>query len=123
MADDPLWRALVDAGVVCRCCLNSRASDYKGEPLKAVPCPVCAPKATPAPHDTLCQRLQQRCSDWGVYWRAADAHGVDLSHAQAVAQTLTERLEADLRGRFPSARIARVVSMSHSTESRPSLNS
>jgi hypothetical protein len=34
--------------------------------------------------DTLCQRLQQRCSDWGVYWRASDAHGVDLSLEQAI---------------------------------------
>lgn len=47
MAQDPLGRALVDVGVVCRCCLNSRASDYKGEPLQAVPCPLCAPVALP----------------------------------------------------------------------------
>jgi hypothetical protein len=33
---------------------------------------------------SLTQRLQQRCSDWGAYWRAQDAHGVDLTHDQAV---------------------------------------
>jgi hypothetical protein len=40
-----------------------------------------APEARP---DTLCGRLQQQCSDWGVYWRGPDAHGVNLSHQQAV---------------------------------------
>ena len=33
---------------------------------------------------TLTARLQQRCSDWGVYWRAPDAHGVVLTHEQAL---------------------------------------
>lgn len=28
--------------------------------------------------------LQQKCSDWGTYWRAPDAHGVKLSIEQAV---------------------------------------
>jgi hypothetical protein len=36
----------------------------------------------PSP-DTLCSRLQQRCSKWGVYWRSSDAHGVDLTLEQA----------------------------------------
>ncbi len=27
--------------------------------------------------------LQQRCVDWNVYWRAPDAHGVQLSIEQA----------------------------------------
>ncbi len=31
----------------------------------------------------LTRRLQQQCSDWGSYWRAPDAHGVQLSHEQA----------------------------------------
>ena len=34
--------------------------------------------------DGLCERLQQKCSDWGTYWRAPDAHGVDLSLDQAL---------------------------------------
>jgi hypothetical protein len=42
-----------------------------------------APQVQP-PADTLCQQLQQRCSDWGVYWRASDAHGVDLTLDQAL---------------------------------------
>lgn len=33
--------------------------------------------------DDLCQRLQQKCSDWNTYWRAPDAHGVILSQDQA----------------------------------------
>jgi hypothetical protein len=45
---------------------------------------VSALRVPPAGADTLCQRLQQRCSDWGVYWRASDSHGVDLSRQQAV---------------------------------------
>ena len=32
---------------------------------------------------TLTQDLQKRCSDWGVYWRASDAHGVVLMLDQA----------------------------------------
>ncbi|HBG30771.1 MAG TPA: hypothetical protein DDW98_09100 [Gammaproteobacteria bacterium] len=32
----------------------------------------------------MVRQLQQRCVDWGVYWRAPDAHGVNLTHAQAV---------------------------------------
>lgn len=34
--------------------------------------------------DTLCWRLQQQCSDWGTYWRASDAHGVNLDLEQAL---------------------------------------
>jgi hypothetical protein len=37
----------------------------------------------PLPADTLCQRLQQKCTRWGVYWRSSDAHGVDLTLEQA----------------------------------------
>lgn len=29
---------------VCPACLNSRAADYRGDPLTPVPCPVCAEK-------------------------------------------------------------------------------
>lgn len=32
---------------------------------------------------SMTHELQQQCSDWGVYWRASDAHGVDLSMEQA----------------------------------------
>lgn len=41
-----------------------------------------APSASDAP--SLSERLQQKCSDWGTYWRAPDAHGVNLSHEQAL---------------------------------------
>ena len=33
--------------------------------------------------DDLCGQLQQKCSDWGTYWRAPDAHGVILNEEQA----------------------------------------
>jgi len=36
-----------------------------------------------APIPKLQHRLQQKCSDWGAYWRAQDAHGVDLTVQQA----------------------------------------
>jgi hypothetical protein len=32
----------------------------------------------------LAQRLQQQCVDWGTYWRASDAHGVELTLEQAL---------------------------------------
>lgn len=32
----------------------------------------------------LTAQLQQRCVDWGAYWRASDAHGVNLSVEQAI---------------------------------------
>lgn len=34
--------------------------------------------------DGLCERLQRKCYDWGTYWRAPDAHGVNLSREQAL---------------------------------------
>lgn len=33
---------------------------------------------------SLREQLQQQCSDWGAYWRASDAHGVELTREQAV---------------------------------------
>jgi hypothetical protein len=36
------------------------------------------------PAQSLTMQMQQMCSDWGVYWRASDAHGVSLSHEQAL---------------------------------------
>lgn len=32
---------------------------------------------------TLVGQMQQKCSDWGIYWRAPDAHGVQPSVEQA----------------------------------------
>lgn len=32
---------------------------------------------------SVTERLQQRCTDWGAYWRAPDAHGVELTTEQA----------------------------------------
>lgn len=36
------------------------------------------------PGGTAGERLQQKCSDWGTYWRAPDAHGVVLTQEQAL---------------------------------------
>ena len=33
---------------------------------------------------SLCEQLQQKCSQWGTYWRAPDAHGVILNQDQAM---------------------------------------
>ena len=46
----------------------------------------CSDHATKAqaPARNMTQELQQKCSDWGTYWRASDAHGVELTQAQAV---------------------------------------
>lgn len=33
---------------------------------------------------SLTEQLQQKCTDWGAYWRASDAHGVVLSREQAL---------------------------------------
>ena len=34
--------------------------------------------------EAFCRRLQQRCVDWGAYWRASDDHGVTLTSEQAI---------------------------------------
>jgi hypothetical protein len=36
------------------------------------------------PAQSLSMQMQQMCSDWGTYWRASDAHGVDLTQDQAL---------------------------------------
>ncbi len=36
------------------------------------------------PGQSLTMQMQQMCSDWGAYWRAPDAHGVDLTQEQAL---------------------------------------
>lgn len=73
----PAWpchcdeRGIGKPGVICGDCPR----DY-GHTVDS------APSGEPA--DTLRQRLQQQCTDWGTYWRASDAHGVDLTHEQAL---------------------------------------
>jgi len=46
----------------------------------------------PASASDLTKRLQQKCSDWGTYWREPDSHGVELTVEQA-----TELLQDALR--------------------------
>lgn len=50
----------------------------------------------------LRNELQQQCSTWGTYWRGSDAHGVVLSHPQAVEllqNALGVEVEIEIRGR------------------------
>jgi hypothetical protein len=53
---------------------------------------LAAPQAVP---DTLCKQLQRKCCDMGVYWRASDAHGVDVTPDQA-AELLREALAVEV---------------------------
>lgn len=49
----------------------------------------------------LRNELQQQCSTWGTYWRGSDAHGVVLSHPQAVEllqNALGVEVEIEVRG-------------------------
>lgn len=49
----------------------------------------------------LRQELQQQCSTWGAYWRGSDAHGVVISHPQAVELlqiALGVEVEIEIRG-------------------------
>jgi len=41
-----------------------------------------APQAVQA--ESMRERLQKQCSAWGAYWRASDAHGVELTKPQAI---------------------------------------
>ena len=41
-----------------------------------------APKEMQA--ESMRERLQKQCSAWGAYWRASDAHGVELTKPQAI---------------------------------------
>lgn len=41
------------------------------------------PVPAPVQPDTLSQQLQRRCVEMGTYWRAPDAHGVNLTIEQA----------------------------------------
>jgi len=53
-------------------------------------------------------RLQQKCSDWGTYWRASDAHGVNLNMEQAV-EILQDALGVEVE--IAQAKAAPVVTL------------
>lgn len=48
--------------------------------------PLSTPEGAPASVQAtdMRSRLQKQCSDWGAYWRASDAHGVELTKPQAI---------------------------------------
>lgn len=69
-------------------------------------CPHCGmPRAAaseaPAQANNLTAELQQRCSDWGVYWRAPDAHGVILTVDQAT-ELLRDALGVEVEVKTPA---------------------
>jgi hypothetical protein len=73
----PVTDEMVDAAKDAFARNTSVASCMASEPWRA------AIEAAVAP-DTLRVQLQQKCTDWGAYWRASDAHGVDLTRDQAL---------------------------------------
>ena len=58
--------------------------------------------------ETLRQRLQQQCTDWGAYWRAPDAHGVELTPDQA-RTLLRDALGVEVEIKPPTARNCKLI--------------
>ena len=58
--------------------------------------------------DTLTQRLQQQCVDWGAYWRASDAHGVELTPEQAL-ELLRTALGVEVEIKTPATRQRKLI--------------
>ena len=58
--------------------------------------------------DTLTSRLQQQCTDWGTYWRAPDAHGVELTPEQAL-QLLRTALGVEVEIKTPASRQCKLI--------------
>lgn len=50
--------------------------------------------------EALRDKLQKQCSDWSVYWRGSDAHGVKLSNGQALV-LLRDALGVEVEIRCP----------------------
>lgn len=63
--------------------------------------PYPAKPEAPAQANNLTAELQQRCSDWGVYWRAPDAHGVILTVDQAT-ELLRDALGVEVEVKTPA---------------------
>jgi len=69
---------------------------------------VGAAEPVPAPvqPDTLSQRLQRRCVEMGTYWRAPDAHGVNLTTEQAT-ELLRDALGVEVEIATPPVSVER----------------
>lgn len=52
--------------------------------LNAREAAAALPPAVGAEASDMRDRLQRQCSAWGAYWRASDAHGVEITKPQAV---------------------------------------
>ena len=66
-----------------RAALAAADAELAAQPEPAVEKLYAAQSNSESAYD-YCGRLQMRCCEWGVYWRASDAHGVNLSHEQAL---------------------------------------
>lgn len=75
------------------------------------------PEAQPT-RKSLTQELQEKCSSWGAYWRASDAHGVDLSIEQAV-ELLQGALGVEVSIAAPSAQAEQADSQPSVQGSQP----
>lgn len=58
--------------------------------------------------DTLRERLQRQCVAWGAYWRASDAHGVELTPEQAL-QLLREALGVEVEIKPTQSRSCKLI--------------
>ena len=58
--------------------------------------------------DTLTQQLQRQCVEWGAYWRAPDAHGVELTPEQAL-QLLRTALGVEVEIKPPPSRNCKLI--------------
>ena len=73
---EPKPTGVFDSSLAIRFVKSALAELRASVAQPAVPEP---PRALP-----LHMQMQQMCSDWGAYWCASDAHGVDLTHEQAL---------------------------------------
>ena len=78
------WDAGTEPQVIAaRVALAAAEAALAAQPEPAVEKLYAAQSNSESAYD-YCGRLQMRCCEWGVYWRASDAHGVNLSHEQAL---------------------------------------
>jgi hypothetical protein len=58
--------------------------------------------------ETLTEQLQRQCVEWGAYWRAPDAHGVELTPEQAL-QLLRTALGVEVEIKPPAMRQCKLI--------------
>jgi len=68
----------------------------------------CMDNCQRKPAGTLTERLQRQCVAWGAYWRASDAHGVELTPEQAL-QLLRDALGVEVEIKPPQSRSCKLI--------------